>query len=181
MATVLSIESGTAYLSLGLSAGDRTFIRVLEVGRAAAERLPAELEALYAEAGLPLHADTIVIGTGPGSYTGLRVGASYALGLGRAWSVPVLGVSTLEGLAGTQDGTVAVSLAARKEHVYGAVYHLAGGVVTETVQPAAKYAHSDFETLASGLPWQRDGAPDPLVLAANGLHHGQKDWELVYL
>ncbi len=189
--TVLSIESGTAYLSLGLTVNGQTFARVLEVGRTAAERLPAELEALYAEAAVPMRADVIVVGTGPGSYTGLRVGASYALGLGRAWGVPVLGVSTLEALTGggdgavsdrvVPDGVVAVSVDARKEHVYGAVYRLAGGVVTETLQPAAKYPFADFEALASGLPWHRDGAPDPLVLAANGLHHGQREWELAYL
>ena len=186
--SVLSIESGTSYLSLGLSVGDLSFVRVLEVGRAAAERLPAELEALYQGAGIALRAEVIVVGTGPGSYTGLRVGASYALGLGRAWGVPVLGVPTLEALTGdpvsdgaVSDGVMAVSLDARKEHVYGAVYRLAGGVVTETIQPAAKYALADFEALASGLPWQRDGAPDPLVLAANGLHHGQREWELSYL
>ncbi|WP_407539383.1 tRNA (adenosine(37)-N6)-threonylcarbamoyltransferase complex dimerization subunit type 1 TsaB [Deinococcus radiomollis] len=179
--SVLSIETGTSYLSLGLSVGDLSFMRVLEVGRAAAERLPAELEALYQGAGIALRAEVIVVGTGPGSYTGLRVGASYALGLGRAWGVPVLGVPTLEALTGTQDCTVAVSLDARKEHVYGAVYRIAGGVVTETLQTAAKYALADFEALSSGLPWQRDGAPDPLVLAANGLHHGQREWELSYL
>ncbi|WP_407570663.1 tRNA (adenosine(37)-N6)-threonylcarbamoyltransferase complex dimerization subunit type 1 TsaB [Deinococcus altitudinis] len=191
--TVLSIESGTSYLSLGLLAGGRSFVRVLEVGRTAAERLPAELEALYAEAAVAMRADVIVVGTGPGSYTGLRVGASYALGLGRAWSVPVLGVPTLEALTGgavtgwavadraAPDGVVAVSMDARKEHVYGAVYRLTDGVVSETVRPAAKYALSDFGALASGLPWHRDGAPDPLLLAANGLHHGQREWELSYL
>ncbi|WP_424949362.1 tRNA (adenosine(37)-N6)-threonylcarbamoyltransferase complex dimerization subunit type 1 TsaB [Deinococcus sp.] len=179
--TVLSIDSGTPYLSLGLLANGQRFERVLEVGRAAAERLPAELAALYAGAGVPLGAELIVVGTGPGSYTGLRVGASYALGLGRAWGVPVLGVPTLEGLAGEQDVTVAVSLDARKEHVYGAVYRLAGGVVTEALHPAARYPLAAFEALAAGLPWHRDGAPDPLLLATNGLHHGRQDWELAYL
>jgi tRNA threonylcarbamoyladenosine biosynthesis protein TsaB len=184
--TVLSIESGTSYLSLGLSVGERAFSRILEVGRTAAERLPAELEALYAEAGLPLRADVIVVGTGPGSYTGLRVGASYALGLGRAWGVPVLGVPTLEALTGgpngaRPDGAVAVSVDARKEHVYGAVYRLTGGVATGTLHPPAKYSLSDFGALASGLPWYRDGAPDPLLLAANGLDHGSAEWELSYL
>jgi len=180
--TVLSIESGTSYLSLGLLSEGQSFVRVLEVGRTAAERLPAELEAMYLEAELPLRAGRIVVGTGPGSYTGLRVGASYALGLGRAWGVPVLGVSTLEALTGeVQEGVVAVSLDARKEHVYGAVYRLAGGVVQEAVQLPAKYPLADFEGIAAGLPWQRDGAPDPLRLAANGLHHGQTEWELAYL
>ena len=189
--TVLSIESGTSYLGLGLSVGERAFSRILEVGRTAAERLPAELEALYAEAravqaGLVMRADVIVVGTGPGSYTGLRVGASYALGLGRAWGVPVLGVPTLEALTGGPDGTrpdgaVAVSVDARKEHVYGAVYRLTGGVATGTLHPPAKYSLSDFGALASGLPWYRDGAPDPLLLAANGLDHGSAEWELSYL
>ena len=199
--TVLSIECGTPYLCLGLmvtgpdvtghNVTGQTFSRILEVGRTHAERLPAELEALFAEATLPLRADKIVIGTGPGSYTGLRVGASYALGLGRAWGVPVLGVCTLEGLAdmadgtvadGTMtDGTVAVSLDARKEHVYGAVYRLAGGVVAETLHPAARYPLADFGALAAGLVWNRDTAPDPLVLARNGLDHGQQEWTLVYL
>ena len=179
--TVLSIESGTPHLSLGLMVNGQTFSRTLEVGRTHAERLPSELEALFAEAALPLRADQIVIGSGPGSYTGLRVGASYALGLGRAWGVPVLGVCTLEGLAGTADGAVAVSLDARKEHVYGAVYRLAGGVVAETLHPAAKYPLANFGALVAGLVWNRDTAPDPLVLARNGLHHGQQEWELVYL
>ncbi len=188
---VLSLDSGTPHLSLGLMVNGRTFSRVVEVGRTHAERLPSELEALFAEAALPLRADQIVIGTGPGSYTGLRVGASYALGLGRAWGVPVLGVCSLEGLAGAADGavadspvadsTVAVSLDARKEHVYGAVYRLAGGVVAETLHPAARYPLADFGRLAAGLVWNRDTAPDPLVLARNGLDHGSATWALVYL
>ena len=179
--TVLSIECGTPHLSLGLMVNGQAFSRTLEVGRTHAERLPFELEALFAEAALPLRADRIVIGSGPGSYTGLRVGASYALGLGRAWGVPVLGVCTLEGLAGMTDGAVAVSLDARKEHVYGAVYRLAGGVVAETLHPAAKYPLAEFGALAAGLEWRRDVPPDPLVLARNGLDHGHEEWELVYL
>ena len=179
--TVLSIECGTPFLSLGLMVNGENFSRTLEVGRTHAERLPAELEALFAEAALPLRADKIVIGSGPGSYTGLRVGASYALGLGRAWGVPVLGVCTLEGLTGTAEGTVAVSLDARKEHVYGAVYRLVAGVVAETLHTAARYPLTDFRALAAGLEWRRDVPPDPLVLARNGLDHGHKEWELVYL
>jgi tRNA threonylcarbamoyladenosine biosynthesis protein TsaB len=178
---ILSIDSGTPHLSLGLSAGTQTFARVTEVGRASAERLPAEVNALFLEAGLPLRADLIVVGTGPGSYTGLRVGASYALGLGRAWGVRVLGVSTLEGLATGPDGLVAVSMDARKEQVYGAVYRVQGGVVTETVHAAAKYPLSAFEVLAAGLPWQRDVPPDAHALARNALHHGSSEWELAYL
>jgi tRNA threonylcarbamoyladenosine biosynthesis protein TsaB len=179
--TTLSIETGTAFLGLGLMVGDQTFSRVVEVGRTAAERLPAELEALYAEAGQPLNAGRIVIGTGPGSYTGLRVGASYALGLGRAWGVPVLGVPTLEALVDTDDGAVAVSMDARKEQVYGAIYTVQSGVVTGVQTAPAKFGLTEFEVLSAGLHWRRGGVPDPLVLARNGLHHGRAEWELSYL
>jgi tRNA threonylcarbamoyladenosine biosynthesis protein TsaB len=184
--SVLSIETGTTYLALGLSVGDQHFSRVSEVGRTHAEKLPAELDAIFAEmhgaeADLPKHTDVIVVGTGPGSYTGLRVGASYALGLGRAWGVSVLGVPTLEALTHTEDGLLAVSLDARKEQVYGAVYNLQNGVVTQTVHAAAKYLLADFEALAAGLPWRRDVPPDPHALAWNALHHGLEKWELVYL
>jgi tRNA threonylcarbamoyladenosine biosynthesis protein TsaB len=178
---ILSIDSGTPHLSLGLTAGHQTFSRVMEVGRASAERLPAEVAALFLEASLPLRADLIVVGTGPGSYTGLRVGASYALGLGRAWGVRVLGVSTLEGLAAVSDGLVAVSMDARKEQVYGAVYRVQGGVVMGAVHSAAKYSLSEFEVLAAGLPWQQSVPPDPHALARNALHHGSSKWELAYL
>ncbi|GGJ63996.1 tRNA (adenosine(37)-N6)-threonylcarbamoyltransferase complex dimerization subunit type 1 TsaB [Deinococcus aquiradiocola] len=178
---VLSIDTGTPHLALGLThPGGRTD-RVTEVGRAHAERLPGELEALFLEAGLPKRADLIVVGTGPGSYTGLRVGASYALGLGRAWGAPVVGVSTLEALTGRVDGTLAVSMDARKEQVYGAVFRVSGGVVVEELHAGAKYPLTEFERLAAGLPWHRDVQPDPQALARNGVAHGRGAWELSYL
>ncbi|ULH15352.1 tRNA (adenosine(37)-N6)-threonylcarbamoyltransferase complex dimerization subunit type 1 TsaB [Deinococcus sp. KNUC1210] len=178
---LLSIDCGTPFLSLGLRYGEHSVQRVLEVGRAHAERLPAELDALFAEAGLPSRAGSIVVGTGPGSYTGLRVGASYALGLGRAWGVPVLGISTLEGLARGQSGAVAVSLDARKEQVYGAVYRLQDGLIVQTLHAPAKVPLADFEALAAGLPWERDTPPDPDLLARNGEAHGLETWSLSYL
>ncbi|WP_425147211.1 tRNA (adenosine(37)-N6)-threonylcarbamoyltransferase complex dimerization subunit type 1 TsaB [Deinococcus sp.] len=181
---VLSLDTATPHLCLGLLAGERRAVRVSEVGRAHAERLPAELEALFAEADLPLRADLIVVGTGPGSYTGLRVGASYALGLGRAWGCRVRGVSTLEALAQgekSERGAVAVSLDARKEQVYGAVYRLEDGMVAGTLHTPAKFPLTAFAALTAGLPWFRDGPPDPLRLALNGLHHGQATWTLSYL
>ena len=178
---LLSLDSATLFLSLGLLHAGQSWARVVEVGRAHAERLPAELAALFAEAGLPMRATNIVIGSGPGSYTGLRVGASYALGLGRAWGAEVRAVSTLEALAQGQEGVVAASLDARKEQVYGALYRLSGGVMVETLHPPAKYPLADFGALAAGLPWFRDAAPDPLLLARNGQHHGAGEWQLSYL
>ena len=88
----LAIETATPYLALGLSGPQGRWTLLSEVGRAHAEQLPAALTALLEEAQLPKSAvQRLVIGTGPGSYTGVRVGASYALGLGRALGVPGAG------------------------------------------------------------------------------------------
>ena len=179
-AVTLALDTATPYLTLALSWPGGALERVQEVGRASAERLADETRALFAEAGLPFQAQTIVIGTGPGSYTGVRVGASYALGLTRVWGAEVRGVSTLESLV-RGDGPQAVSLDARKGNVYSAVYEVSAGTVTDTVQPVARRPLAEFEAELSGLPHWRDPAPSGLALLRAGLAHGVKDWELAYL
>ncbi|GGL96370.1 tRNA (adenosine(37)-N6)-threonylcarbamoyltransferase complex dimerization subunit type 1 TsaB [Deinococcus aerophilus] len=176
----LALDTATPWLTLALSwpGGEATFSR--EVGRAHAEELPAAARDLFAGAGLPFHAGAIVIGTGPGSYTGVRVGASYALGLGRVWGAAVWGVSTLEGLV-RGDGPQAVSLDARKGNVYGAVYGVVGGAVEDVRHPPQKYTQEDFAALTGPLPHHHDAAPDGLALLRAGLRHGTQNWALAYL
>jgi tRNA threonylcarbamoyladenosine biosynthesis protein TsaB len=63
-------------------------------------RILADLDALLADAGLERSAvEGLVVGTGPGSYTGLRMGLVTARALSFALGVPVAGVSTLRALA----------------------------------------------------------------------------------
>lgn len=179
----LAIDSATPHLALGLLTPHGSFSAVREVGRAHAEQLPSMLRALLIEAGLePRAIERLVIGTGPGSYTGVRVGASYALGLGRACGAAVLGVSSLESLIDArQDGEQAVSLDARKEQVYGAVYRVSGGLVTGECLAAGKYGRGVFAEQVQGRLWRQDPAPDPLVLARTGAARGQSNWKLQYL
>lgn len=182
----LALDTATPFLTLALAWENGEVGFSEEVGRAHAERLADAARALFGRAGLPFRADRIVIGTGPGSYTGVRVGASYALGLGRAWGAPVLGVSTLEALVRGPDGTVpagevAVSLDARRGNVYGAVYEVRGGVVTRVVHPPARRPLEEFGALAAGLPHHRDVAPDGLALLRAGLAQGATEWALAYL
>ncbi len=177
---VLALDTATPWLTLALRwDGDETALS-REVGRAHAEELPAATRDLFADAGLPFRADVIILGTGPGSYTGVRVGASYALGLGRVWGAPTLGVSTLEGLV-RGNGPQAVSLDARKGNVYGAVYEVRDGAVDAVRHPPGKHSLEGFGTLAGPLPHYQGAAPDGLALLAAGLRHGATDWTLAYL
>jgi tRNA threonylcarbamoyladenosine biosynthesis protein TsaB len=57
----------------------------------------------------------VVVGTGPGSFTGMRLGLAAARGLALALDVPVAGVSTLDALAAGAPGAVPVVDAGRRE------------------------------------------------------------------
>ncbi len=62
--------------------------------------LRAADELMHAAGVTPDELDGIVVGTGPGSFTGIRIGLATARGLALALNVPVAGVSTLEAFAG---------------------------------------------------------------------------------
>jgi tRNA threonylcarbamoyladenosine biosynthesis protein TsaB len=67
--------------------------------------------------------DRIGVTVGPGSFTGLRVGMAFALGLGAALDRPVVGLSSLDALAASvEPGTVAALIDARRGQVYARVF-----------------------------------------------------------
>jgi tRNA threonylcarbamoyladenosine biosynthesis protein TsaB len=75
-----------------------------------------EVDDLLRAAGAePRDLDAIAVGTGPGSFTGVRIGLATARGLSLATGVPVAGVSTLDALEAGAPGALPVIDARRRE------------------------------------------------------------------
>jgi tRNA threonylcarbamoyladenosine biosynthesis protein TsaB len=88
-----------------------------------AVRVLEDADELFRESGVARTELTgIVVGTGPGSFTGLRMGLAAARGLALALELPVAGVSTLAALAAGAPGALPVVDAGRHE-----VFTLRGG------------------------------------------------------
>ena len=91
--------------------------------RAHAERLTPNIVGALDEAGVAMdQLDALVVGCGPGPFTGLRVGMATAAAFGHALGVPVHGVCSLDAIAAGTTGDVLVVTDARRREVYWARY-----------------------------------------------------------
>ncbi len=98
---ILAIDACLDSCALAFVAGGVTLAaRAEPMSRGHAERIAPLAQALATEAGLDFSAlDRIAVTTGPGSFTGVRVGLAFARGLAVALEIPAIGLSTIEALA----------------------------------------------------------------------------------
>ncbi|MCP4644986.1 MAG: tRNA (adenosine(37)-N6)-threonylcarbamoyltransferase complex dimerization subunit type 1 TsaB [bacterium] len=104
----------------------------VQAGRTHSERLVATVDWVLAQAGIEL-ADLglLAVSIGPGSFTGLRVGAAAWKGLAAATGLGLVAVPTLDAMARqteAYEGLVCPVLDAKMKEVFGAVYRYEGGV-----------------------------------------------------
>lgn len=140
MTHLLCLETATEVCSVALSADGRCLACLEDhSGNSHAERLMALTDQCLHEAGVDkreLHA--VCISSGPGSYTGLRIGTSSAKGLCYALSIPLIAVPSLEGiacgasLACPDEHCFCPMIDARRMEVYYALYDAQGNVLQET-------------------------------------------------
>jgi tRNA threonylcarbamoyl adenosine modification protein YeaZ len=155
---LLALDTATPAVTVALHDGTDVVASSSQVdARRHGELLLPAVDRVLAEAGTGLDAVTgIVVGIGPGPYTGLRVGLMTADTFGLALGVPVHGVCTLDGLAYASDLEVpfVVATDARRKEVYWARYADARTRVTD---PAVDRPGEIADAVA-GLPAVGAGA-----------------------
>lgn len=129
---VLALDTTSRDGSVALVRGAEVVVeRAGDAAWTHAERLPADLRAVLDDAGLPLSAvDLVAVATGPGAFTGLRIGLAAAQGLALALDRPAAGVPSLAALAWDvldrrPDDAAGAWVDATRGEVYAAAYRRA--------------------------------------------------------
>ncbi len=130
MAYLLHIESTSTVCSIAVSKGaDLVAIKELNNGYTHAENLHVFIDELLKENTLkPNDLSAVSISSGPGSYTGLRIGFSAAKGLAYALQIPLISIDTLKALSvaaikkTTTNALFCPLMDARRMEVYCASY-----------------------------------------------------------
>ncbi len=101
---VLAIDTSTGQAGLALGLPDRTLTRSWAAGRTQTTSILPAIDEMLREAGLsPGDLTAVAVATGPGTFTGLRVGLSVAKGIVLARGVPLVGIPTLRIAAAAVD------------------------------------------------------------------------------
>ena len=161
---ILAIDTSQQWLNLVFCDENRIISFYSEqLGNQHAEKFVGALDQLLlnAHAGIKV-VNLIAVTTGPGSFTGLRVGISFAKGLAMALDIKCLPLNTLDAMAaqaGITHGTVAPMIDAKKGQVYTALYNVKNGNATLS----SEYCAVDPAEWLGKLP------PDTAVLGSGAI------------
>ncbi|WP_111508530.1 tRNA (adenosine(37)-N6)-threonylcarbamoyltransferase complex dimerization subunit type 1 TsaB [Mycobacterium kyogaense] len=181
---VLALDTATAAVTAGVvrfgSGIEMLAERVTVDPRAHAETLTPNIVGALADAGVDVgELDAVVVGCGPGPFTGLRVGMATAAAFGHALGIPVYGVCSLDAIAAGTTGEVLVVTDARRREVYWARYcdgvRVDGPAVnaaTDVPAGAAAVAGSPEHTALFDLPRLAPVSP-----SVTGLVAAVADWD----
>jgi bifunctional N6-L-threonylcarbamoyladenine synthase / protein kinase Bud32 len=172
---LLALDTSTEVTSVGLAwlvdgRAEMIASATEDAPRAAMSRLLPMVDSLLSANGLsPADIAEVIVGRGPGSFTGVRIGVATAKGLAQGLGVGLVGVGTLDaiawGFAGSEALLGVVGDAMRGE-VYPALFRCAGGRVSRlTADRVARPSEAAAEWAALG---------ESVLLAGNGLRkHGE--------
>ena len=120
MSKTLAIDTSTSRTSVAIIDGDTILFSGFRDGATAHG---PSLPALVQEALAVSNVDEVVVGMGPGPFTGLRVGIAFAQSFALARDIPVRGVCSLDAIAAQVDEKdFIITVDARRKEVYWARY-----------------------------------------------------------
>ena len=160
---ILGIETATMVCGVGLVEGDQLVAEYrLRRGLSHAEVLPDAVRRMMEDAGVDEgQVEGIAVSSGPGSFTGLRIGMGFAKGLALGWGKPLLTVPTMEGMTAVLPpvaGWACVLLRARKNEAYRGLYRWSD---------SAWESASEIRVLSEEKMWE--DLPDaPIVFLGEG-------------
>lgn len=157
--TILNIETSTTCCSAAITIDGKPVASVEQLANANhASQLPVFIQQLLHEANVnDWHLDAVALSQGPGSYTGLRIGASTAKGICYGLNIPLIPVDTLQVLCASvpsgmlPDNTLLCPmLDARRMEVYTALYQQQGTQLSTISEVQAMIIDADAfaQTLA---------------------------------
>jgi tRNA threonylcarbamoyl adenosine modification protein YeaZ len=141
---LLALDTATSAVTVAVTRGGETLAAMtrFEPRRHGEVLAPMVVDVLQDAALDRQSLDAVIVGVGPGPFTGLRVGLMTARTLGAVLGVPVLGVCSLDALARASDlpGPLLVATDARRREVYWAAYDaLKGRIDGPHVQAPADF------------------------------------------
>ena len=125
----MCIETGTDICSVGLvQNGELISLRESDSGRDHAKKVATFVDEILKLNNIqPEEIDAVAVGEGPGSYTGLRIGVSFAKGLCYGTGKPLIAVSSL---AAWDEATLCPMIDARRMEVYTQLFDSKGAPLT---------------------------------------------------
>jgi tRNA threonylcarbamoyladenosine biosynthesis protein TsaB len=160
---VLALDTSGQVGTAAITRDGRLLAEVsFHAGHAQAERMFPALDALFTLSGLEKHEiELLAVGLGPGGFTSVRVGLATVKGLSLARGLPVVGVSSLLGLArglSPAGGLAAAFVDAGRGEVYAALYDLdAGAALLEPALGEAGALAAEVEAAAEGRAYALGG------------------------
>jgi tRNA threonylcarbamoyladenosine biosynthesis protein TsaB len=161
---LLAFDTSTEYLSLALMQEDEVSTFDVLAGQSHSQLILPQIQALLGGAGLQLKdLHGIAFGAGPGSFTGVRIAAGVAQGLGFGAGLPVAGICTLQALAEASGADKVIAcLDARMGEVYHAAYVKNSGVWQTVIEPGlykpeAVPTIEGSDWVGAGSGWQTYG------------------------
>ena len=157
--TILNIETSTTCCSAAITINGKPVASVEQLANANhASQLPVFIQQLLHEANVNgWHLDAVALSQGPGSYTGLRIGASTAKGICYGLNIPLIPVDTLQVLCASvpsgmlpDNALLCPMLDARRMEVYTALYQQQGTQLSTISEVQAMIIDADAfaQTLA---------------------------------